>query len=57
MSPFAYLEDMDLSYRAKLAGYYHWYEPEAKVYHVGSGTSGSRYNLLKWCTQRATIFT
>ena len=44
---FAYLEDMDLSYRAKLAGYYHWYEPEAKVYHVGSGTSGSRYNHFK----------
>lgn len=38
---------MDLSYRAKLAGYYHWYEPEAKVYHVGSGTSGSRYNHFK----------
>lgn len=44
---FAYLEDMDLSYRAKLAGYYHWYEPKAKVYHVGSGTSGSRYNHFK----------
>ena len=27
--------------------YENWYEPAAKVYHVGSGTSGSRYNLFK----------
>jgi len=44
---FAYLEDMDLSYRAKIYGYYHWYEPKAVVYHQGSGTSGSRYNRFK----------
>ncbi len=44
---FAYLEDMDLSYRAKLYGYRHWYEPEARVFHVGSGASGSRYNRFK----------
>ncbi len=44
---FAYLEDMDLSYRAKIYGYYHWYVPEAEVYHVGSATSGSRYNRFK----------
>lgn len=44
---FAYLEDMDLSYRARIHGYYHWYAPEAKVYHVGSATSGSRHNSFK----------
>ncbi|MBR5509561.1 MAG: glycosyltransferase family 2 protein [Lachnospiraceae bacterium] len=44
---FAYLEDMDLSYRAKIHGYYHWYEPAAEVFHVGSATSGSRYNRFK----------
>lgn len=44
---FAYLEDMDLSYRAKLHGYYHWYVPEAKVFHIGSATSGSRHNHFK----------
>ena len=33
--------------RARLLGYENWYEPSAKVYHVGSGTSGSRYNLFK----------
>lgn len=44
---FAYLEDVDIGYRAKLHGYRNMYEPHAKVYHVGSGTSGSRYNEFK----------
>ena len=43
----AYLEDLDIGYRAKLYGYENWYCPKAVVYHVGSGTSGSRYNLFK----------
>lgn len=44
---FAYLEDIDVGYRARIAGYENWYEPSAVVYHVGSGTSGSRYNEFK----------
>lgn len=44
---FAYLEDMDIGYRARLFGYENWYAPKAVVYHVGSGTSGSRYNQFK----------
>ncbi len=44
---FAYLEDTDLGYRARIFGYQNAYIPQAKVYHVGSGTSGSRYNLFK----------
>lgn len=44
---FAYLEDIDVGYRAKIAGYYNWYCPKAEVYHVGSGTSGSKYNSFK----------
>ena len=44
---FAYLEDVDISYRAKLYGYKNVFCPDAKVLHVGSGTSGSRYNLFK----------
>jgi len=44
---FAYLEDLDVGFRAKLAGYRNEYCPEAVVYHVGSGTSGSRYNSFK----------
>lgn len=44
---FAYLEDIDLGYRARIAGYRNVFIPAAKVYHVGSGTSGSRYNEFK----------
>lgn len=44
---FAYLEDLDIGYRARLLGYENWFCPKARVYHVGSGTSGSRYNLFK----------
>ena len=44
---FAYLEDIDIGYRAKRRGYHNMYTPRAKVYHAGSGTSGSRYNEFK----------
>ena len=44
---FAYLEDMDVGYRARLYGYDNIYCPHALVQHVGSGTSGSKYNPFK----------
>lgn len=44
---FAYLEDIDIGYRANLYGYYNKYEPQALVYHAGSASSGSRYNEFK----------
>jgi GT2 family glycosyltransferase len=44
---FAYLEDIDVGYRAKIYGYENLYCPDAVVYHVGSGTSGSKYNSFK----------
>ena len=44
---FAYLEDVDLGYRAKLQGYHNIYSPKASVLHAGSGSSGSRYNDFK----------
>lgn len=44
---FAYLEDIDVGYRAKIYGYRNIYCPTALVYHVGSGTSGSKYNSFK----------
>lgn len=44
---FAYLEDIDLGYRARIYGYQNWYIPSARVWHYGSGTSGSRYNHFK----------
>lgn len=46
-SHFAYLEDIDIGYRAKIYGYLNMYCPDALVYHVGSGTSGSKYNSFK----------
>ena len=44
---FAYMEDVDISYRAKIYGYKCIYCPKAVVYHVGSATSGSKYNTFK----------
>jgi GT2 family glycosyltransferase len=36
---FVYLEDLDLSYRAQLAGWDSWYLADASAYHAGGGTS------------------
>lgn len=44
---FAYLEDVDIGYRALLYGYKNYYEPRAVVYHIGSATSGSVHNAFK----------
>jgi GT2 family glycosyltransferase len=44
---FAYMEDVDIGYRGKIAGYKNLYCPKSKVYHVGSGSSGSQYNSFK----------
>lgn len=44
---FAYMEDIDISYRALSHGYKNIYCPEAKVLHIGSATSGSKYNDFK----------
>ena len=45
---FAYLEDVDVGYRAMIYGYRNVYEPSAVVYHVGSGASGAvQYSEFK----------
>ncbi len=44
---FAYLEDIDLGYRANIYGYHNIYVPEAEVFHAGSAVSGSRHNTFK----------
>ena len=44
---FAYLEDVDLGYRAQIFGLKNVTEPSAVVYHAGSGSTGSRYNAFK----------
>ncbi len=44
---FAYLEDVDVGYRARIYGYVNCFTPEARVYHMGSATTGSRHNGFK----------
>lgn len=44
---FAYLEDIDIGYRARISGYENWYIPGAVVLHAGSASTGSAYNLFK----------
>lgn len=41
---FAYLEDVDINLRANSRGKRCWYVPDARVYHIGSATTGSRIN-------------
>ena len=49
---FAYLEDVDIGYRARIYGYRNCYEPAAEVLHFGSASTGSRYN--EWKTRHAS---
>ena len=44
---FAYMDDVDISYRARIYGFKCVYCPEAVVYHHVSATSGSKYNTFK----------
>ncbi len=41
---FAYLEDVDLNLRINHSGKQGYYVPPAKVYHIGSASSGSKIN-------------
>jgi GT2 family glycosyltransferase len=41
---FAYLEDVDFNLRLNRAGGRAWHVPEAAVYHIGSASSGSKFN-------------
>ena len=44
---FAYLEDVDVGYRARLNGLSSYIVPSAVVLHAGSAVSGSRHNAFK----------
>lgn len=44
---FAYLEDVDIGYRAMIYGYHNKIDLGAVVYHAGSQTTGSRHNDFK----------
>jgi GT2 family glycosyltransferase len=41
---FCYVEDVDLGFRLRLAGYKAMYVADAVVYHVGSATTGGRHS-------------
>ncbi len=44
---FAYLEDIDVCFRARIYGYRNRYLPKALVYHVGSGTADAQPNQFR----------
>lgn len=44
---YMYLEDLDICWRALLAGFHNKYDPNAVVVHYGSASTGSRYNSRK----------
>lgn len=44
---FAYLEDTDIGWRARINGYRNIFLPRARVHHVGSASTGSVYNDFK----------
>ncbi|MDL2246091.1 glycosyltransferase family 2 protein [Methanobrevibacter sp. OttesenSCG-928-K11] len=44
---FAYVEDIDIGYRAQIFGFKNYYAANSIVYHIGSATSGTKYNEFK----------
>lgn len=54
---FAYLEDVDLSWRARLAGWRCVYVPAAKVYHVHSGTAQEGSKFKNYLLGRNKVWT
>ena len=56
-SAYLYLDFANYYGSVGLDGFENWYTPEAKVYHVGSATTGTRYNEKKvFLAARNTIF-
>lgn len=53
---FAYLEDVDWSFRAQLAGIRCITAPSAVVYHIGSATAGRESPFVRYLTTRNRIF-
>ena len=54
---FAYVEDVDLGFRLRLAGYKCIFLPDAVVHHVGSGSTGRRSDFSVYYGQRNLIWT
>jgi GT2 family glycosyltransferase len=53
---FAYLDDTDLSWRMRLAGWRILYEPKAVVEHVSNGTGGRASDFLLFRVNRNRLF-
>lgn len=53
---FCYLEDVDLGFRLRLAGYACLYVPEAVVLHVGSGISGRHSDFSSYYGHRNLVW-
>jgi GT2 family glycosyltransferase len=53
---FAYYEDFDLAWRARLAGWKALAAPQALVYHIHSATGGEMSNFKVYHTQRNKWF-
>ena len=54
---FCYMEDVDLGFRLRLAGYRCLTVPEAEVLHVGSATTGKRSPFYIYYGQRNLVWT
>ena len=49
---FAYFEDVDLDFRANLAGWRAWYQPELVAYHAGGGSGERRRWQLRLVAEK-----
>lgn len=54
---FAYFEDVDISFRARLAGWDIWYEPAAVMYHHVNATSNKLGGFLRFHNIKNFIYT
>jgi GT2 family glycosyltransferase len=54
---FCYVEDVDLGFRLRLAGYRACYVPEALVYHVGSAITGKESDFVVYHGHRNLVWT
>jgi GT2 family glycosyltransferase len=54
---FAYLEDLDLAFRLRLAGHHCLYVPESTVLHVGSPSTGRTSDFTIFHAQRNMVWT
>jgi len=54
---FSYVEDVDLGFRLRLAGYRCIFLPEAIVHHIGSGSTGKRSDFSVYYGHRNLVWT